>query len=41
MIDFDYGPVALMLPVAIVFIAPFIYSLFVDNSDKGLPPIKE
>ncbi len=34
MIDFDYGPVALLLPISIVFILPFIYSFFVDHTDK-------
>lgn len=40
MIDLDYGPIAILLPISIVFIAPFIYSVFVDRSDKGLKPIK-
>ncbi len=31
MIDFDYGPIALLLPIGIAFIAPFIYSFFVDK----------
>ncbi len=41
MIDIDYGPAVLLIPIGIVFIAPFIYSFFVDNSDRGLPPIKD
>jgi hypothetical protein len=31
MIDFDYGPVALLLPIGIAFLAPAIYSFFVDK----------
>jgi len=34
MIDLDYGPLALLLPISIAFIAPFIYGFFVDNIDK-------
>ena len=40
MIDFDYGPVAVMLPISITFLAPFIYSFFVDHFDKKNPQIK-
>lgn len=40
MIDLDYGPLALLLPVSIAFLAPFIYSFFVDNYDKKTPQIK-
>jgi len=39
MIDLDYGPIALLVPLSIAFIAPFIYSFFVDNYDKKTPPI--
>ena len=39
MIDFDYGPIALLFPIGIAFIAPFIYSFFVDNWDKKTPKI--
>ena len=39
MIDFDYGPIALLLPIGLAFIAPFLYSFFVDNYDKKTPPI--
>jgi hypothetical protein len=40
MIDFDYGPVAVLLPISIAFLAPFIYSYFVDKFDKKNPQIK-
>ena len=40
MIDFDYGPLAILLPIGIAFIAPFIYSFFVDKYDKKTPQIK-
>ncbi|MGO9869935.1 MAG: hypothetical protein ACLPJY_20040 [Rhodomicrobium sp.] len=40
MIDFDYGPVALLLPIGLAFIAPFIYGIFVDKYDKKNPQIK-
>ena len=36
MIDLDYGPLALLLPISLAFLAPFIYSFFVDNYDKKL-----
>ncbi len=34
MIDLDYGPFAVGLIIAYSFIAPMIYSFFVDNYDK-------
>jgi hypothetical protein len=34
MIDFDYGPVALLVPISIAFLAPVIYSFFVDKYVK-------
>ena len=40
MIDLDYGPVCFAAVVSIGIIAPFIYSLFVDNYDKKTPQIK-
>jgi hypothetical protein len=40
MIDLDYGPLAIMLPISIAFLAPFIYGLFVDKYDKKNPQIK-
>jgi len=41
MIDVDNPPLVLLLPIIIVFTAPFIYSFFVDKYDKGKPPIKD
>lgn len=40
MIDLDYGPLAILLPISIAFLAPFLYSFFVDNYDKKTPQIK-
>ena len=40
MIDLDYGPLAILLPISIAFIAPFIYRFFVDHYDKKNPQIK-
>jgi len=40
MIDIDNPPLILLLPIIIVFVAPFIYSFFVDNYDKDKPAIK-
>ena len=40
MIDLDYGPLAIMLPISIAFLAPFVYSFFVDQFDKVNPQIK-
>ena len=40
MIELDYGPLAMLLPLSIAFIAPFIYSWFVDYYDKKNPQIK-
>ncbi len=34
MIDLDYGPLAIALPISIAFICPFLYSFFVDNFDR-------
>ena len=39
MIDFDYGPACFAVVISLVFLAPFIYSLFVDNYDKQTPQI--
>lgn len=41
MIDVDNPPLVLLLPIIIVFVAPFIYSFFVDKYDKGKPAIKD
>ena len=34
MIDIDHPPLAMLIPIAVVFLVPFIYSFFVDNHDK-------
>lgn len=39
MLDVDNPPLILLLPIIIVFIAPFIYSFFVDGYDKDKPQI--
>ena len=41
MIELDYGPLAILLPIAIEFIAPTVYSWFVDHYDKKNPQIKQ
>ena len=41
MIDVDNPPLILLLPIIIVFVAPFIYSFFVDNYDKGKEQIRD
>ena len=40
MIDLDYGPVAVGITIALAFVLPFLYSLFVDNYDKRSPQIR-
>lgn len=35
MIDIDNPPLIILIPILIVFIAPFIYSFMVDNFDKS------
>lgn len=40
MIDVDNPPMVLLGIIVLVFVAPFIYSFFVDNYDKGKPQIK-
>jgi len=34
MIDIDNPPLVLLAIIVLVFVAPFIYSLFIDNYDK-------
>jgi hypothetical protein len=34
MIEFDYGPVALGGIIAVAFLAPFLYSFFIDKNPK-------
>jgi uncharacterized membrane protein len=40
MIDVDNPSLIMLIPIIIVFVAPFIYSFFVDNYDKDKPQIK-
>jgi hypothetical protein len=40
MIDIDNPPLILACIIALVFVAPTIYSFFVDNYDKDKPKIK-
>ena len=40
MIDVDNPPMVLLGIIIVVFVAPFIYSFFVDNYEKGKPQIK-
>ena len=40
MIELDYGPLAILLPVSIAFLAPVFYSFFVDHYDKKNAGIK-
>jgi hypothetical protein len=39
MIDFDYAPTCFAVVIALVYICPFIYSLFLDNYDKQSPQV--
>lgn len=41
MIDIDNPPLALLIPIIIVFVAPFIYSFLVDKHEKGKPQIRD
>ena len=40
MIDLDYGPYAVAITIGLAFVAPFLYSFFVDHYDKRSPQIK-
>lgn len=40
MIDIDNPPLVMACIIAVVFVAPFIYSFFIDNYDKDTPQIK-
>mgnify|MGYP007077385664 CR=1 FL=1 len=40
MIDIDNPPLVLLGIIVVVFVAPYIYSFFVDNYDKDKPQIK-
>jgi hypothetical protein len=39
MIDIDYGPGVLACVIALAYLAPILYSFFVDHFDKKTPPI--
>ena len=39
MIDFDYGPTTLAGVIVLVYLCPFLYSLFVDKYDKQTPQV--
>jgi hypothetical protein len=39
MIDIDNPPLVMLGIIIFVFVAPFIYSFFVDNWDKETPKI--
>jgi hypothetical protein len=39
MIDFDYAPTVFAVVIALVYLLPTLYSLFVDNYDKQTPQI--
>lgn len=40
MIDFDNGPAVFGVVITLVYLLPFLYSLFVDKYDKRTPQIK-
>lgn len=40
MIDLDYMPYAVLVTITIAFVAPFLYSFFVDEYDKRSPQIR-
>jgi len=40
MLDVDNPPLVLLGIIILVFVAPFIYSFFVDNYDKKSQPVK-
>jgi hypothetical protein len=40
MIDLDYGPLAVLVPISIAFLAPVLYSFFVDKYVKKITQIK-
>ena len=39
MIDIDNPPLVMLGIIVVVFVAPFIYSFFVDNYEKDKPGI--
>ena len=40
MIDYDYAPTVFAAVIIFATLAPFFYSLFVDNYDKKSPQIR-
>jgi hypothetical protein len=41
MIDVDNPPLIVLIPIIIVFVAPFIYSFFIDKYDRTTPPVRD
>jgi len=39
MIDFDYAPICFAVVIALVYLLPTIYGMFVDNYDKQTPQV--
>ncbi len=39
MIDLDNGPLAMMIWILLVYTAPFIYSFYVDKTDRDKPSL--
>ena len=39
MLEIDNPPLVMLGVITVVFVAPFIYSFFVDKYDKGKPSI--
>ncbi len=37
MLEIDNPPLAMLVPIIVVFALPFIYSFFIDKHDKGKP----
>lgn len=40
MIELDNGPIAVFLIIALAYVAPFLYSFFIDHYDKKSPQIR-
>jgi hypothetical protein len=41
MIELDYGPLAVLLPIGIAIVGPILYSFFVDHYNKKPPQDKK
>ena len=39
MIDFDYAPTVFAVVIALVYLCPFFYLLYVDKYDKQTPQV--